>query len=51
MVLPASLANGLESSIPLADALDATVRASTVADSSPFRGRLQVYQESPWWCR
>jgi hypothetical protein len=44
IVLPAGLANGQESSIPQADVLDTTVKALTVADSSPFRVWLQVSQ-------
>ena len=50
MILPESLMIGHGPSPPQTDALRATVEASTVPDSRPFRVRLQVHQRSPWWC-
>jgi hypothetical protein len=47
MILPESLGNGQGPSTPQVDALRATVKASTVPDSRPFRVRLQVYQRIP----
>ena len=47
MILPERLGNGQGPSTPQADALRATVQASMVADSRPFRVWLQVHQESP----
>ena len=50
MILPESLGNGQGPSPPQTEALRATIKASTVPDSRPFRVRLQVHQRSPWWC-
>jgi hypothetical protein len=47
MVLPESLGNGQGPSTPQTDALRATVRASTVPDSSSFEVWIQVHPQSP----
>jgi hypothetical protein len=44
MILPESPGNGQGTSTPQPDALRATVKASTVPDSRPFKVWLQVHQ-------